>query len=306
MNEFDNMIKVGELADKKVADEIVQQLLKRNIHLTQVFNETTQNYVLFAKDHVSAQLAFDYYRVRVGLAAPPRPNPKEWEAIQKIPLGPITLTFLGIGLFVFASKFFIDDDLYQLFYISKNNDGSLREFNSGEYWRIFTPVFLHFNFVHILFNGLWMKDLGSLVESFKGKKYYLLLLFASGVLSNLGQYYVKGPYFGGLSGIVYALLGFVWMNKKFDESSTYSLPSRDVKIMIGWFFLCFTGVFGPIANTAHGIGLAIGMLFGIFSGSFSSKELRPKKVLLYCLISVIFGVGTLSFEHFILPMITGT
>ena len=117
---------------------------------------------------------------------------------------------------------------------------------------------------------------------------------------------MKGPFFGGLSGVVYCLLGFIWMNKKFDEKATFALPRHDVLMMIGWFFFCFTGAFGPIANTAHGVGLAVGMGFGVFSGSQSSGKWELLKIAGYCLLAVIFGVGTFAFEFFVLPMISAS
>ena len=95
------------------------------------------------------------------------------------------------------------------------------------------------------------------------------------------------------------------MNKHFDKSTTYALPKKDIWILIGWFFLCFTGAIGSIANTAHGVGLAVGMLFGILNGAKASGKFPIIEMLKFSLLAVFFGLGTLSFEFFILPMITG-
>jgi GlpG protein len=307
MNEFENTIKIGELADKKIADKIVTELLKRNIHVRVHLDTLTGLYLITSEDKATAPLAYDYYRVSVGLAAPPREMPEEYKKMKSTPLGTVSLIFLVISGIVYISKIFVSDSIYKLFFMTNyfGQDSFLPEVMQGEIWRLITPVFLHFSFLHILFNGMWMKDLGSLIESFKGKGYYLLLLLSSGVLSNLAQYFVSKNPFGGLSGIVYALLGFIWMNKHFDENTTYALPKKDIWMLIGWFFLCFTGVFGPIANTAHGVGLAVGMLFGILSGSKSSGKFPVSEVLKFSVLAVVFGAGTLSFEFFILPMITG-
>jgi len=35
-----------------------------------------------------------------------------------------------------------------------------------------------------------------------------------------------------------------------------------VILMIGWFFLCLSGMMGPIANTAHAVGLVAGIVWG--------------------------------------------
>jgi GlpG protein len=307
MNEFGNTIKIGELADKKVADQIVSELLKRNIHVKVHLDTVTGLYLITSEDKATAPKAFDYYRVKVGLAPPPREMPEEYKKMKSTPLGMVTLAFLAISLSVYVSKMFVGDSVYKLFFMTNDfgQNAFLPEVMRGEIWRLFTPVFLHFNFLHILFNGMWMKDLGSLIESFKGKGHYILLLVCSGLLSNFAQYFVSQNPFGGLSGIVYALLGFIWMNKRFDENTTYALPKNDILMLIGWFFLCFTGVFGSIANTAHGVGLAVGMLFGIFSGAKASGKFPTTDIIKFSSMAVFFGVGTISFEFFILPMITG-
>lgn len=306
MNEFENTIKIGELADKKVADQIVSELLKRNIHVSVHLDSATGLYIIESKDEATAPLAFDYYRVKVGFAPPPKEMPEEYKKMKDTPLGMVTLVFLVISLFVYLSKIFVSDAIYKLFFMTNFHSKAefLPEIMQGELWRLITPVFLHFHFLHILFNGMWMKDLGSLIESFKGKSYYLWLLLVSGVLSNFAQYFVSNNPFGGLSGIVYALLGFIWMNKRFDENTTYALPKNDILMLIGWFFLCFTGVFGSIANTAHGAGLAVGMIFGILSGVSASKKYPALLMLKFASLALFFGAGTLLFEFYIMPMIT--
>jgi GlpG protein len=42
-----------------------------------------------------------------------------------------------------------------------------------------------------------------------------------------------------------------------------ALHPHTVFYMIAWFVLCFTGWVGAIANTAHAVGLLIGVAFGI-------------------------------------------
>src|SRR5262249_23033553 len=39
----------------------------------------------------------------------------------------------------------------------------LPEVRQGQVWRLLTPIFLHFNFLHILLNMLWLRDLGSIM-----------------------------------------------------------------------------------------------------------------------------------------------
>ena len=78
----------------------------------------------------------------------------------------------------------------------------------------------------------------------------------------MGQYFVGGPSFGGMSGVVYGLLGYIWIRGKYDPLSGFYLENWIVIMMIGWFLLGFTGMIGHIANAAHGAGLAAGMAWG--------------------------------------------
>jgi GlpG protein len=138
----------------------------------------------------------------------------------------------------------------------------LPEIRQGQIWRLFTPMFLHFHILHILFNMLWLRDLGSMVEARKSTWMLLVLILVIAGASNLAQYLVEGPNFGGMSGVVYGLLGYIWMQGKFDPASKLSLEPQTVIFMIVWFFLCFSGLVGNVANTVHAVGLGIGITWG--------------------------------------------
>lgn len=134
----------------------------------------------------------------------------------------------------------------------------------GQFWRLVTPIFLHFSVLHILFNLLWMRMLGGEIETRRGVARYLGLVLLIAVISNVGQYAATGsPLFGGMSGVVYGVLGYLWMKERYDPASGMSLPPNCAFWMIGWFVLCWTGLVGPIANWAHTFGLAAGMLVGL-------------------------------------------
>lgn len=85
---------------------------------------------------------------------------------------------------------------------------SLEAFIS-EPWRIIGPAFLHFSLLHIVFNTMWWWQLGGSIEKILGKGTLINLLLISAIFSNVGQFFVSGANFGGLSGVVYALVGCV-------------------------------------------------------------------------------------------------
>lgn len=140
---------------------------------------------------------------------------------------------------------------------------SLPEVFRGQIWRLITPIFLHFGLLHILFNMLMLRDLGSLVEIRRGARTLIILVLVIGVGSNLGQYYYGGPGFGGMSGVLYGLMGYAWLRGKTDPASGLFLSQSTVAVMLIWFFLCLFGVISNVANVCHAVGLVMGMIIGV-------------------------------------------
>ena len=142
---------------------------------------------------------------------------------------------------------------------------ALPEVMSGQFWRLITPAFLHFGVMHIGFNVMAFLFLGQMIERRGGTLLLIALFLVSGLGSNLAQYYLSGPNFGGLSGIDYALFGYVWMKSRFDAFSGYFLSEQTVVFALVWLVVCFTGLMGPIANIAHLAGLVIGVAWGFLA-----------------------------------------
>ncbi len=137
-----------------------------------------------------------------------------------------------------------------------------------EYWRLITPAFLHFGWLHIVFNSLWLWELGNRVERVLGHVHLLGLFLAVAIVSNGSQYLFGGPaIFGGMSGVVYGLLGFSWVGARLQPRWHFQPNRAIMALMLGWLLLCMAGVievlgFGAIANAAHVGGLLAGGVLG--------------------------------------------
>ncbi|MFP6854214.1 MAG: rhomboid family intramembrane serine protease [Opitutales bacterium] len=143
-----------------------------------------------------------------------------------------------------------------------NYKTGLPEVLSGEIWRLVTPIFLHFTILHFIFNMMWVFELGGMIENRKGIGFLVTFVLLTAIISNIGQYVSSESYFGGMSGVVYACFGFAWMKGRLDPGDGIGVPSSTVFIMMGWFVLCIANVIPDIANAAHAVGLAMGMLWG--------------------------------------------
>lgn len=144
-----------------------------------------------------------------------------------------------------------------------------------QYWRLVTPVFLHFGWLHIVFNCLWLWELGSRVEQVMGHFNTLMLFLVIAVVSNVSQFAFGGVgLFGGMSGVVYGLLGFSWVAPLLQPAWPIQPPRAVMVLMVGWLIACMLGMvevlgFGAIANAAHLGGLLCGLVLGAAFGALS-------------------------------------
>ena len=153
--------------------------------------------------------------------------------------------------------------------------GNVSAIWTGQPWRLFTPMFLHFGFMHIIFNLWWLKDLGTAIERVFSSRYLLVFVLVTAAFSHVLEYAVSGPtIFGGMSGVVYALFSFIWLRGRLDPSFPYRLPQQLVTFMLIWLGLGFTGWVGPIANWVHTGGLIVGATWGVVSSGYIQRKLR--------------------------------
>lgn len=149
---------------------------------------------------------------------------------------------------------------------------------AGQWWRLFTPMLIHFGILHLAMNSLWYWELGRRIEARQGAGWLLALTLLFALLSNAAQYLFGGPsLFGGLSGVLYGLLGYCWIFQRLAPTPAYHLPPGVLVMMLFWLVLCASGLitalgFGSIANAAHVGGLLAGCLAGLLGGALARRH----------------------------------
>lgn len=192
---------------------------------------------------------------------------------------PVTLLLIALSICGFLLVYFIGDArLVSLLSFSPFEiRGGRPVFGDmdGQYWRLITPIFLHFGWLHIVFNCLWLWELGRRVEGVMGPFNTLMLCLVIALVSNVSQFIYGGEgIFGGMSGVVYGLLGFAWVAPWLQPRWPIQPLPAVMLFMVGWLVACIAGLvealgFGSIANAAHVGGLlsgaALGTIFGLGS-----------------------------------------
>jgi GlpG protein len=193
--------------------------------------------------------------------------------------------FLGSNLGSPASP------LIQALQIAPDGDTTLEHVRHGELWRLVSPIFVHFNPLHLLFNFIMLFDLGRQVERRRGAMRYLLFILVVAILSNILQFYLgdfgwsfgsgftfqPSGKFGGLSGVLYALFGYIWVKARREPDLGFVLTPGTTALLVSWLFVCLfaADVIGaPVANVAHVAGLFLGLVIGYASHVLNAVRQR--------------------------------
>jgi GlpG protein len=152
-------------------------------------------------------------------------------------------------------------------------------FKQGEFWRLITPTLVHFSVAHLLISLLCLIDLGSAIEAREGTGRLAILFLTIGLGSNLAQTYLEGPSICGISGVLYGLLGYIWMKGKFHPESGLALHPYTVVLMLVFFFLGLGGALSAVfemsvPNGAHAAGLLMGVGWGFLT---SLSQIRQRR-----------------------------
>jgi GlpG protein len=204
------------------------------------------------------------------------PAPFDWSLLRR--LVTVALAVGCVAVFIASDFGTAASPVVQALQIAPDGDTNLEHVCGGELWRLVSPIFLHFSFWHLLFNLVMLYDLGRQVEQRRGAVRYLLLVLVIAIASNVAQFYLgagvwhigTGAFsvtpsgnFGGMSGVLYGLFGYIWVKTRCEPELGFELSSLTIACMVAWLCLCLLEVIPvPVANVCHGAGLFMGLLLG--------------------------------------------
>ncbi|MCL2016741.1 MAG: rhomboid family intramembrane serine protease [Defluviitaleaceae bacterium] len=135
----------------------------------------------------------------------------------------------------------------------------------GQFYRLFTAMFVHFGWVHLVFNLAGLLIFGIRVERYFGKLQFLLIYLLAGLTSSVASLFLTQGFSAGASGAVYGLVGAVFIYTRLTKSNMDIINSRIVLVYIVLglamgFFIPNTDYFGHIGGLAAGILLGFAVL----------------------------------------------
>ena len=147
----------------------------------------------------------------------------------------------------------------------RSNEDPLVNLKRGQLWRTITPIFIHLSPLHLLMNVIGMVVLGRVSERWLGTGKYAMLVLVAAILPNMLQALAPSalggnPLFGGISGVVYALFGLVWVRSVINPTLGVYIPFVYVVMILLPLAIGFSGLVPGwrAADLCHLGGLMIG------------------------------------------------
>lgn len=165
----------------------------------------------------------------------------------------------------------------------------------GEWWRMFTSMFLHIGILHLLFNMYALLYVGSMLEPVIGHKRFLVSYLLTGLVASITSLFwndfsvgagASGAIFG-MYGVFIALLTSNLLEKSFRKEL---LASMGLFVMYNLFY----GMKDGIDNAAHIGGLVSGVVMGYaMLPSVRKSTEKSLEWLTLAVMIIVIGVGAI-------------
>lgn len=165
----------------------------------------------------------------------------------------VTYALIIINVIVFLLSLF-NESIIQMFAVNRFFIADL-----GQYYRLFTGIFLHANFLHLIFNMYALYVIGMQLESFLGKEKYLAVYLLSGLGGSMLSIFFSNGYSVGASGAIFGLMGaLLYFGYHYRVYLDSVVKSQIIPLIVLNLLIGFTST--GIDNWAHIGGLVGGIL----------------------------------------------
>jgi len=172
---------------------------------------------------------------------------------------------------------------------------------SGDWWRLFTYMFLHGSLMHIAFNMWCLWDLGRLCESLYGRWTFAAIYLITGVAGGLASVAWNPQVLSvGASGAIFGLAGALAASFYLGE---FSIPKVAIQGTLRslLFFIGFNVIFGAmipgIDNACHGGGLVSGVILGALIARMAPQHDSPRRVGVLIVVALVVVVTAFGVQR---------
>lgn len=171
--------------------------------------------------------------------------------------------------------------------------------HNGAWWLLVTAMFLHGGVLHIVFNMMWVRDLGPLTEDLLSPEKMLIIYVLSGIGGNFASVTFSNAPVVGASGAVFGLMGAIIAQGK--KRGGYLGAHLVRQIGVWALVMIVMGFIIPgVSNSAHIGGMLTGMVIGYLMPARSGQS----SVRVYRLAGIgVLAVCAISFGFLILRLI---
>lgn len=165
----------------------------------------------------------------------------------------------------------------------------------GEWWRLFTSIFLHIGILHLFMNMYALLYIGMLLEPYLGTGRFLFAYLITGISGSIASIYWNDLIISaGASGAIFGMYGvfLALLTTRFIEESA----RKSLLISIGIFVLynLANGLKGGIDNAAHIGGLLSGLIIGYAYYPGLKKPDKLLKPLTIGILVLVFSIGSFA------------
>ncbi|MCR5666668.1 MAG: rhomboid family intramembrane serine protease [Eubacterium sp.] len=190
-------------------------------------------------------------------------------------LGYCNLALIAVNVIVFFILSWMGDTEDAYFMLEHGAMHPTLVIDGGEWYRLFTCMFLHFGFEHLLNNMIILACIGNYLERTMGHAKYVILYFIAGIIGNIGSLYVSVlsqelAVSAGASGAIFGVIGgLLWVVIR-HKGHLENLSTKGLLIMI-ILSLYFGFTSSGVDNTAHVAGLIGGFVCAVILYRKSSR-----------------------------------